>query len=241
MILVIAAALCLLSVPLAGGRISALADIRLRIPGAILVAIGLQVVITSLVKGGSHELHSVLHLVSYALAVWFIWANRHIPGMVVIALGGGSNLLAISLNGGTMPARLGALKTAGLLHTGPGYHNSEAVPHAKLAFLGDIIGVPGPHPIANVVSIGDIVLFGGMLLLLHRTCRPATRSRRGPVFWLVVLCRVLIGRFDDPRASPALPTSAYADRDDSRSSARRTLPLDVLGNSPTKSTIRGYL
>jgi hypothetical protein len=240
MILVIAAALCLLSVPLAGGRISALADIRLRVPGAILVAIGLQVMITSVAKGGSHELHSVLHLVSYALAVWFIWANRHIPGMVVIALGGGSNLLAISVNGGTMPARLGALKTAGLLHTGPGYHNSAAVPHAKLAFLGDIIGVPGPHPIANVISIGDIVLFGGMLLLLHRTCRPSG-SRRGPAFWLVVLSRVLIGRFDDPIVSAAPPTAAQADRDDSRSSARRTLPLDVLGSSPTKSTIRGYL
>lgn len=239
MILVIAAALCLLSVPLAGGRISALADIRLRVPGAILVAIGLQVMITSVAKGGSHELHSVLHLVSYVLAVWFIWANRHIPGMVVIAIGGGSNLLAISVNGGTMPARVGALKTAGLLHTGPGYHNSEAVPHAKLGFLGDIIGVPGPHPIANVISIGDIVLFCGMLLLLHRTCRPATRSRRGPVFWLVVLCRVLIGRFEDP--VPASVTTAQADRDDSRSSARRTLPLDVLGSSPTKSTIRGYL
>jgi hypothetical protein len=238
MILVIAAALCLLSVPLTGGRIAALGEIRLRIPAAILVAIGLQVVITSLAKGGSEELHSAIHLVSYALAVWFIWANRHIPGMVVIALGGGSNLLAIAVNGGVMPASTGALRTAGLLHTGPGYHNSAPVAHAKLQFLGDIIGVPGPHPIANVISVGDLVLFTGMLLLLHRTCRPRRETARGPFFWLRVLGRVLVGRFEDPGAGrPAV----QAGRPGDRSTARRTLPLDVLGSSPTKSTMRGYL
>jgi hypothetical protein len=231
MILVLAAALCLLSVPLTRGRIGALAEIRLRVPGAILAAIGLQVMITSVAKSGSHELHSALHLVSYALAVWFIWANRRIPGMVVIAIGGGMNLLAISVNGGTMPARLGALRTAGLVDTGPGYHNSAAVPDAKLQFLGDIIGVPGPHPLANVISIGDIVLFCGLLLLLHTVCHA---PGRGPVYWLRVLVRVLFGRFDDP------VVAAEADAGD-RSCARRTLPLDVLGSSPTKSTIRGYL
>jgi hypothetical protein len=211
MILVIAAALCLASVPLFGGRLGALADIKLRVPVAILAAIGLQVAITSIFKTGSESLHSALHLVSYALAVWFIWANRRIPGMILIAVGGGSNLLAISLNDGVMPASTSALRTAGLLDTGPGYHNSAPVVHAKVQFLGDIIGVPGPHPIANVLSVGDIVLFAGTLLLLHTVCR--RNENGGPMFWGTVLFRTLIGRFDDPRPT-VVPT--LAGRDESR-------------------------
>jgi hypothetical protein len=170
MILVIAAVACLLTVPLTGGRLAALAELQIRQVWAILTAIVLQVVIVTLLPGGSHALHSAVHLVTYALAVWFVWANRRVPGMVLIALGGGLNILAISVNGGVMPAWPWALRAAGL-HQDAGYHNSTAVAHAKLQFLGDVIPLPGPHPIANVLSIGDLILFAGLLVLLHRTCR----------------------------------------------------------------------
>jgi hypothetical protein len=44
-----------------------------------------------------------------------------------------------------------------------------------LLWLGDIIPLPA-GPLANVLSIGDVVIFVGLLFLLHRTCRPPTRK-----------------------------------------------------------------
>lgn len=170
MILVIAALACVASVPLAGGRLAALAELRLRAAWAVLTAVGLQVGIVTLFPGGSPALHSVVHVATYALAAVFVWANRRVPGMVVVALGGAANLAAISANGGVMPAWPTALRIAGL-QQGAGYHNSTAVSGARLQFLGDVIPLPGPWPIGNVLSVGDLLIFAGLLVLLHRSCR----------------------------------------------------------------------
>lgn len=42
--------------------------------------------------------------------------------------------------------------------------------HPRLLAIGDVIGVPGPWPLGNVLSVGDLVLYAGMLVLLHRAC-----------------------------------------------------------------------
>lgn len=185
MILVIAALFCLASVPLAGGRLAALAELRIRATWTIVLALGVQVVVVSVAPGGSHAFHAGVHLASYVLAAAFVWANRRVPGMLLVALGGALNLAAISANGGVMPAWPTALRIAGLRPTG-GYENSAAVAHPRLQALGDVIPVPGPWPIGNVLSVGDLILFAGTLLLLHRTCRPgraagstAARTPRG--------------------------------------------------------------
>jgi hypothetical protein len=98
--------------------------------------------------------------------------------MRTIGLGAVANTLAIIANGGVMPASLTAQRLAGLKQ-GAGFHNSAAVAHPHLLWLGDIIPIPGPLP--NTVSIGDFIIFAGLLILLHRTCgsrsplgRPAT-------------------------------------------------------------------
>ena len=43
-------------------------------------------------------------------------------------------------------------------------------------WLGDLIPVPGPLP--NVLSIGDCIIFAGMLVLLHRACHTPARGAR---------------------------------------------------------------
>lgn len=177
MILIWLSLLCIASVPLRGGRLSALVEIELRAIWAILAAIGLQVVIITLAPGGSHALHSAGHVATYALAAWFVWANRRIPGILIVALGGALNLVAISANGGVMPAWAPALRISGI-DQGAGYHNSAVVAHPHLQFLGDVIPIPGPWPIGNVLSVGDLILFAGVLVLLHRTC--GRRAARVP-------------------------------------------------------------
>jgi hypothetical protein len=32
--------------------------------------------------------------------------------------------------------------------------------------------VPGPWPLGNVVSIGDLAIMVGLAIILHRACRP---------------------------------------------------------------------
>jgi hypothetical protein len=168
MLLVIAAITCLATVPLAGGQLSRLSSLEIHAVWAALLAAALQVGITQF-PGGSHELHVVLHFASYACVAIFLVANRRIAGMPLLAIGAALNLLAISLNDGVMPATASALRIAGI-DTSDGFANSAAVTHPHLLFLGDVIPVPGPWPIGNVLSIGDLLIFAGALFLLHKHC-----------------------------------------------------------------------
>lgn len=171
MILIVLAGLCLLSVPLRGRDLRRLADLRLHGLWIPVLALALQVAITTIAPNGSHSLHTAIHLVTYALIAVFMWLNRGLPGLPVVALGAGSNALAIVLNGGVMPASAAAQRIAGL-RLGAGFHNSVALAHPALLWLGDIIPWPGPLP--NVLSVGDCLVYAGTLVLLHCACaRPA--------------------------------------------------------------------
>jgi hypothetical protein len=167
-----------ISVPLAGGKLSQLAGLPIRAIWSVMICAALQVVITTLLPGGSHGLHVALHLGSYVLVAWFLIANRKVVGMPIVALGVGLNVLAISANGGVMPAAATAIRIAGI-DTSGGFANSDAVDHPRLLALGDVIPVPGPWPIGNVMSIGDLLIVAGVMILLHVTCRSRlSRSRR---------------------------------------------------------------
>ena len=160
----------LASVPLAGGRLGALAEIRFQQSWTIPLALAVQILITTVVPEGAGALHSAAHLGSYALAAVFLFANRHLPGMWLIAFGAGLNLLVITANGGVMPADPGALGRAGLPTESGEFENSTVLKDPRLPFLGDVFAVPEPLPFANVFSLGDIVLVVGALVTLHRIC-----------------------------------------------------------------------
>jgi hypothetical protein len=176
-LLIVLALVCVASVPLRGRSLSGLLDLRLRGLWLVAVALLVQVGITTLFPGGDHAVHALLHVLSYGLAAAFVAANLRLPGMPVMAAGGLLNLIAIAANGGTMPASAGAMRAAGL-SAGAGFANSAAVAHPRLAGLGDVIPVPGPHLLANVLSVGDLVVYAGLLVLLHRTCA-SEPARRG--------------------------------------------------------------
>lgn len=170
MILVLLALLCVASVPLSGGRLSALADLELRGTALVVTALAVQVVVVSVAPGGSHALHAALHVGSYVLAAAVLVLNRRLPGVPLIAAGAALNVAAILANGGVMPASADAMRIAGV----PGdeaFANSAAIARPHLLPLGDVIPVPGPWPLGNVLSVGDLVLFAGGLVLLHRTAR----------------------------------------------------------------------
>jgi hypothetical protein len=171
--------LCILSVPLTGGRLSALADLEFRRAWLAVAAIAVQVLIISVLPAVGKGLSAEIHLASYVLLGAFLVANRHIPGLLVIAVGGALNLAAIATNGGVMPADPDAIAASGISRSATEFANSAPADGAPLGFLGDVFHTPGWLPIHNVFSVGDLVIVVGALLLLHRACgRPRGRLPR---------------------------------------------------------------
>jgi hypothetical protein len=168
----------LVSVPLARGRLTALADLRLRRPGLAVAAILMQIVIISLLPAGSHGLHSGVHIASYLLLGAFAWSNRRVVGVPIVALGGLLNFIAITANGGVMPATRKALASLPQLHEKGRFANSQVLAHPKLQFLGDVFASPSSWPVHNVFSVGDIVLLAGVGVLLHVACASRLVPRR---------------------------------------------------------------
>ena len=170
MFLVAVVVLAALAVPLAGGRLGALVEVRLRHVWAIFAALGLEVAAMEL-PGLSEGLRAALMLVAYPVGAVFLAANWRLPGMPLVALGAALNLLAIGVNAGVMPASPSALAGAGLPVNEPGFQNSTALPQPRLALLGDVFYIPASWPLSNVFSVGDVLIALGMVWALHRICR----------------------------------------------------------------------
>ncbi|MEX0869587.1 MAG: DUF5317 domain-containing protein [Nitriliruptoraceae bacterium] len=179
MILPVSVLVLIVSVPLTGGRLSRLGNLEIRWISAILTALALQIWVTTIPTAAA--VGTTVHFVSYALGIWFIYANRRIPGLLVTSSGGAMNLAAITANGGVMPASPGALELAGMSHTGEHFVNSGAVEGARLAWLGDVFAIPAAWPLANVFSIGDVVLVVGVGVLMHRVARQPDVPEHAPL------------------------------------------------------------
>lgn len=161
---------------LSGGRLRNLDRLALRMPWLVLAALGLQIVAFSPVGAALGQTPTVvLHLTSYALLAWFVVLNRHRLGVTIAGLGLALNLVAIAANGGYMPAREKALATAGITYGGDTHNNSAVIgAGTHLSFLGDIFAVPSWLPAANVFSIGDLLIAGGVAALLASSMRGAS-------------------------------------------------------------------
>ena len=176
--------LALLSVPLLGGRPTRLGDVSIKSPGIALLALALQVLIVSVIPGATPWALTLIHVASYALAGYFVWANRAVPGLPILAIGWGLNALVILVNGGVMPA---ASHVAEIGSRGVGtareFLNSRPLDAPRLSFLGDNYGLPESWPFHNVFSVGDVFIALGAFVALHWICdsiipRAVSRLRR---------------------------------------------------------------
>jgi hypothetical protein len=164
---------CVATVPLAGGRLAALSELRFRASGLLVAAILAQVLIVSIFPQGSATFHNAVHIATYVAVAVFVVRNRRIPWVWLVALGGALNFTAIAANGGVMPASPRALQNAGFALDPAGFTNSGAVAHPQLQFLGDVFWVPSSFPVSNVFSVGDLLILVGALLAMH--CIGASR------------------------------------------------------------------
>lgn len=164
--------------PVLGGRWSALGRLQLRHIGLFYAAIALQLVafpVNALPWRTPDRVGVVLWLCSYGVFIVATAANIRIAGVPLVATGMLMNLLAITTNGGHMPALPSALRGAGL-HFVRSRNSAElASPH--LAWLVDRWAVPSWVPFGNVFSAGDVLIaLGGLVFALGAT--GALRRRR---------------------------------------------------------------
>jgi hypothetical protein len=163
---------------LAGGRVRNLDGLRLVRPWLVVVALLLQVVAFSplgVALGAATII--ALHFASYGLLVLFVALNRRKPGVAVAGVGVGLNLAAIAVNGGHMPASPSALATAGIAYAGDAYNNSGVSGEGtRLALLGDVFATPSWLPMANVFSVGDVLIVVGIAMILVRAMRSSRHT-----------------------------------------------------------------
>ena len=157
--------------PLLGGRWSRLGELHLRWVPLFYVGIALQIVafpMSRLPWRTPDRAAIVLWLVSYALFAAAAAVNFSIPGIPLIAVGMVSNVAAIVANGGHMPALPSALRAAGLHFVQS--RNSARLPSPHLPWLVDRWGAPDWVPLANVFSVGDVLIaIGGFVFALVAT------------------------------------------------------------------------
>ena len=158
-----------------GGRIEGLAEVRFRLGPLALVALAVQLALFSpLADGLSDEVARAIYVLSTALVGVVVLANLRLTGVPLIAIGAALNLVAIVANGGVMPASAEALAAVGL---GVGGNtNSAIVANPALAPLTDVFAMPAGLPLANVFSIGDVLIGVGLAIAVAAAMRSRRRS-----------------------------------------------------------------
>lgn len=117
----------------------------------------------------------LLHLLSYFLLFLFALGNVYFSGFTMIAAGFFLNFMAILLNGGRMPVSENGLFLAGQFELHQILENGNSITHVLIddstvfPFLGDIIPFVRPYFFPKVVSVGDVLIFLGLILFVMGT------------------------------------------------------------------------
>lgn len=150
---------------LLGGQLERLAQVRFR--WGWLAVIGLLVQVLLFAEPVADRIGAAgtpIYLASTVAVFVAVLRNIRIPAMPLVVLGAASNLLAIVLNGGVMPASPEAV--AALVPAGSGFSNSAVVAHPAVWPLTDIFTLPTWVPFANVFSLGDVLIGLGVVLVI---------------------------------------------------------------------------
>jgi hypothetical protein len=164
---------------LIGGRLDGLAGVRFRLGLVAVVALAVQLVLFSgLADGLSQDVVRAGYVLSTGLVLAVVIANIRLAGVPLIVVGALANLAAIVANGGAMPASPGALAAVGL---GVGGHTSSIVlEQPALEPLTDVFALPAWMPLANVFSIGDVLIGLGVAVAIAAAMRGRATDRDVP-------------------------------------------------------------
>jgi hypothetical protein len=172
---------------LAGGRLSGFEGVQVRWWGLAIIGLAVQFVPLPEGEGGPDlVVRTIVLAISYGLLLTFAIRNVRLPGVALILVGLAMNAAVIVANGG-MPVSAEALRTSDqtevlndLEQAGADKHHLETEGDV-LTPLGDVIGVPSP--IAQAVSVGDILVYAGLMWFvisaMRGRIRPESSARPG--------------------------------------------------------------
>ena len=165
---------------LLGGRLAGLTAVRIRLAPLAVAAVAVQFALFSPpAEALGPDLARVLYVLSTAAVVGAVIANVRLTGMPIVLAGSVANLAAIVANGGSMPADPAALAAVGIRIAGP--TNSVVLDQPALAPLTDVLATPAWLPLANVFSVGDVLIGCGLVVVIAAAMRrgPLTAARHG--------------------------------------------------------------
>jgi hypothetical protein len=161
---------------LRGGRLSAIGATRFH--WAWLALGGLMAQVMLFAEPVASRVGSAgpsLYVASTVIVLAALLRNVRLPGLALLAVGAGLNLVAIVSNGGLMPSSpeaWAALTGVASLPSADFSNSALITPATHFPFLGDIFHLPRPIPFANVFSVGDVLIGLGAVWFLVRAMHP---------------------------------------------------------------------
>jgi Family of unknown function (DUF5317) len=164
---------------LRGGDLDRLRAARIKALPLVVAALVLQVLLGLQglrLEGALRMTGSLLLVASLLVALFVVWANRRLPGMLLIGLGVLANLLVVGVNGG-VPVSTATLERAGISATSPDLRELGPKyvlerPGTRLGVLGARLAIP---PGRTMLSVGDLTQYAGLVLLVQGLMLAGTR------------------------------------------------------------------
>jgi hypothetical protein len=186
MILIVAVVFSLVVGLLRGGRLDGLISLSLRWAPVALMAFAVQAYLIyrnrPAVNGALWGGQGLLLFGSQLMILAVLWANRQLAGAKWIACGLLLNLLVMAANGGWMPVtpealvRTDQVDLVSSMASGTRVQSSKSIvlsqQETSLWFLSDIFVLAKPFPLPSVFSAGDVLVAGGIFLLLQSALLP---------------------------------------------------------------------
>jgi len=143
---------------LSGGSAARLGDLHFRWAPLIVAGMAGQLLLFSTPLGAAlGDAAPFAYVASNAAVLVAVWRNLAIPGLPLVLIGGSLNLITICANGGFMPVSRDAVVAMGRLPK-EGYSNSRLFDGVVLGPLTDLFAMPTWIPLANVFSVGDVLI-----------------------------------------------------------------------------------
>ncbi|MBK5288161.1 MAG: DUF5317 family protein [Acidimicrobiia bacterium] len=169
LVYVVAMVVAIAVVPLTDGSFERLTEVKYHRAWLLAAGLGLQVALAviDLPKARLDDVGAGFLVLSYVALLGFCAANIRTRGIIVIGIGIGLNALVIALNLG-MPYQVV-----------PGIPRETTIKHRPerttdiLPFLSDRFAFGSP--ISSAISIGDLVLFAGIVEFAYANSRRARR------------------------------------------------------------------